>query len=227
MKCLGPRRRTDLSPTIDVVRQIRPATVTTLALAAMGLGLLGFTFRNSGNFLVVDNREKSDAILVTQADSLDAAYWIGIHLLTDGYGRELLIDSRTDQIFFGRSQAEWAGDFIAKTAADFSGQVKVCPITAATTSQEVYEVQNCLRGGSVRSVLLVVDDFHSRRSLAIFSHLLPRYRWSIATVRDATRFNVHWWRSRVWIRTTLIEWQHMVWWELIDRWRYSPVLVSR
>jgi hypothetical protein len=206
------------------MRKIRRATVVTLALATLGLGLLVITFRNSGNFLVVDNREKSDAIVITQADSLDASYWMGLHLLTDGYGCELLLDSRTDRIFFGRSQAEWAGDFIRKTAASLAGRVKVCPITADTTAQEVYEVRDCLKGRSIRSVLLVVDDYHCRRSLAIFSRLLPQYRWSIAAVPDTARFGARWWRKRVWIRTAIIEWQHMLWWEMVDRWRYAPVI---
>ena len=206
------------------MRQIRPAAVATPALVTIGLGLLAIAFRNSGNFLVVDNREKSDAILITQSDSLDAAYWIGLHLLTDGYGHELLIDARTDRIFFGRSQAEWAGDFISKTATNFPGQVKVCPITADTTAQEVYQAGNCLKGRLVRSVILVVNDYHCRRSLAIFSRLLPHYRWSIAAVPDPTRFGGLWWRKREWIRTTLIEWQHMLWWEIVDRWRFGPVI---
>ena len=58
------------------MQQIRPAAAATLALTAVGLGLLAITFRNSGNFLVVDNREKSDAILITQGDLLDASYWM-------------------------------------------------------------------------------------------------------------------------------------------------------
>jgi hypothetical protein len=205
------------------MRQIRPAAVATLALATMGLGLLVIAFRNSGNFLVVDNRQKSDAIVITQAGSLDAPYWMGLHLLTDGYGRELLLDARANQIFFGRSQAEWADDFIRKTAS-LPGQVKVCPIAADTTAQEVYEVGNCLEGRAIGSVLLLVDDFHCRRSLTMFSRLLPQYRWSIAAVPDAARFGTRWWRKREWIRTALIEWQHMLWWEIVDRWRYAPVV---
>jgi hypothetical protein len=205
------------------MQQIRPAAVATLTLATMALSLLVITVRSSGNFLIVDNREKSDAILITQGDSLDASYWMGLRLLTDGYGRELLVDARTDRIFFGRSQAEWTGDFIRKTAASLPGQVKLCPITADTTAQEVYQVGTCLKGGLIHSVLLVVDDFHCRRSLAIFSRLLPHYRWSIAAVPGAARFGPHWWRKREWIRTALIEWQHMLWWEMVDRWRFAPV----
>lgn len=142
-----------------VMRPTRHRRVVPLALVAIGLILLVLAFRNSGNFLVVDNREKSDAIVTTQGDSLDAAYWLGIHLLSEGYGRELLIDARQNQIFFGRNQAEWARDFIQKTASGVSGQAKVCPITAGTTAGEVYEVGNCLKGRSIHSVLLVVGDF--------------------------------------------------------------------
>ena len=207
-----------------LVRRIRPAVAAVLALAMISFGLVLILFRNSGSFLVVDNRERSEAIVITQADSLDMGYWMGLRLLAEGYGRELLLDARTDRMFFGRSQAEWAGDFIEKTAASLSRQVNVCPITAETTAQEVYEVGNCLRGRLVRSVLLVVDDFHCRRSLAIFSHLLPRYRWSIAAVPDGERFGRQWWQKRVWIRTAVVEWQHMLWWEFVDRWRFAPVV---
>jgi uncharacterized SAM-binding protein YcdF (DUF218 family) len=203
------------------MRRIRGA-VAALALAAIGLGLLAMMIRNSGNFLVVDNREKSDAILITQGDSLDASYWTALRLLNDGYGHEVFIDTRTNLVFFGRSQTDLADDFIAKTAANQSGKVKACPITADTTAQEVYEAENCLKGHLVRSVLLVVADFHSRRSLAMFSRLLPHYHWSIATVQDPMRFGGQWWQKREWIRTAIVEWQHLLWWEMIDRWRYAP-----
>jgi hypothetical protein len=200
------------------MRQIHPLAVAGLALAA--LALLVMLFRSGGDFLVVDNREKSETILITQGDSLDEPYWMGLRLLTNGYGRELLLDARTDRPFFGRSQAEWAGDFIARTAANLPGQVRVCPISADTTAQEVYEARTCLKGH--RSVLLVVADFHTRRSLAIFSRLLPNYRWSIAAVQDPMRFGGPWWRRREWIRTAIVEWQHLLWWEVIDRWRFAP-----
>jgi len=201
---------------------IHPRAVAALALTIIGAVLLVMVFRNSGNFLVVDHRQKSDVILITQGDSLDASYWMALRLLTDGYGRELLVDARTNRVFFGRSQAEWARDFIAKTAANLPGQVKVCPITADTTAPEVYEAGNCLKGHLVHSVLLVVDDFHTHRSLAIFSRLLPNYHWSIAAVEDPMRFGGQWWRKREWTRTAIVEWQHLLWWELIDRWRFAP-----
>ena len=205
------------------MRQFRPAARVALTLTTVGLATVAIAFRNSGNFLVVDNRQKSDAIVVTQTDSIDPLYWMGLHLLADGYGREMLVDARTDRIYFGRGQDESAAEFIQETATKHPGQVKVCPITADTTAEEAYEVGNCLKGWSIRSVLLVVPDYHSRRSLAIFSHLLPAYRWSIAAAAGPVRFQEYWWQKRAWIRTALIEWQHMLWWEMVDRWRFPPV----
>jgi DUF218 domain len=204
------------------MRVIQPPTVAAFALAAIGLGLLVMVFRNAGNFLVVDNHEKSDAILITQGDSLDDAYWLALRLLNDGYGRELLFDARSNRIFFGRTQADWAADFIAKTAANLPGQVRVCPITGDTTAEEIYEAGKCLNGHSIHSVIIVVSDFHTRRSLTMFSRLLPHYHWSIAAVQDPMRFGGQWWRKREWIRTAIVEWQHLLWWKMIDRWRFAP-----
>ena len=192
------------------------------AMAALVLVVLVILFRNSGSFLVVDNRQRSDVLVVTQGDSLDNQYWTALKLLREGYGREAFLDARSNLVLFGRSQAELAGDFIKRTAGDDSARVKVCAITADTTAQEVYEAGNCLKTTGARSVLLVVADFHTRRSLAMFSRLLPQYRWSIIPVADDTKFVPAWWRKREWIRTAVVEWQHLFWWEFVDRWRFAP-----
>ena len=204
------------------MRRIGRGRDTILTLVFLGFMTLALVFWRGGTFLVVDKPAKSDAILVTQGEPLDLAYWKGLELLKGGYGRALLVDARTNEIFFGRSQADWAADFVKQTAGSFGAQVRVCAIGADTTAQEVYEAADCLSAGGARSVALVVDDFHTRRSLAIFSRLLPGYRWSIAAVPDATRFGDPWWRKREWIRTTVVEWQHLAWWEAIDRWRFRP-----
>ncbi|HLK46919.1 MAG TPA: ElyC/SanA/YdcF family protein [Bryobacteraceae bacterium] len=205
------------------MRRIVRGPAVKLALAVLCVGLAAVLFLNSGSFLVVDTRRKSEALVITQGDSLDAQYWMALRLLGEGYGRELLLDARANLILFGRSQADLAAEFIHRTAAGMEDRVRVCAIQGDTTAQETYEVDQCLKNRDVHDVLLVVDDFHSRRSLAMFSRLLPHYRWSIAAVPDATKFGPQWWRKREWIRTTIVEWQHLLWWELVDRWRFPPV----
>lgn len=78
-----------------------PGRQPILMFATIGLGLLGISIRKCASFLVVDNREKSDTIVITQADSLDDAYWAALRLLNSGYGRDILLDARTDRMFFG------------------------------------------------------------------------------------------------------------------------------
>jgi len=205
------------------MRQRRPARFVIAALIFGALIFLAVGFRASGEFLVKDNRVKSDAIVITQGDHLDPAYWMGLQLLRQGYGGTLLMDARTDEISFGSSQAGSATEFMKRTAGELSDRVKVCPITADTTAEEALQVDDCLKRSRAHSVLLLSADFHTRRSLSIFSHLLPRYRWSVAPVTDGRRFGPQWWRKREWIRTAVVEWEHLVWWETLDRWRFRPV----
>jgi hypothetical protein len=140
----------------------------------------------------------------------------------EGYGHSLLIDARANEMIFGRSQADLAAEFIKRTAGDLNSRVRVCPITADTTAEEAFQVDACLKQSKAHSVLLLSADFHTRRSLAIFSRLLPQYAWSVAPVPDASRFGREWWRKRLWIRTAVVEWQHLIWWEVVDRWRFTP-----
>ncbi len=211
------------------MRLFRRSSAIKGILGAALLALAIYGLANLSDVLVLDNREKSDILVITQADSLDDSYALGLELLSQGYGHKLLLDARTDKIFFGRSQAEWASDFIAKTTAgtSYAGKVAVCAMTADTTAEEVYDVAKCLEGRSARSVMLVVHDYHCHRSLTIFSRLLPQYRWSVAAVPGKRDFDRHWWRKRAWIRTTMVECQHFLWWFAIDRWRFMPIAAAK
>src|SRR5690242_15730724 len=121
------------------MRKVRPSM--RLALSAVALTLLVILFRSTGSFLVVDNRQKSDAMVITQGDSLDAQYWAALRLLNAGYSRELLLDARTNLMLFGRRQTELADEFIKRTAGAAAGRVRVCAIVGDTTAQEAYEVE--------------------------------------------------------------------------------------
>jgi len=205
------------------MRRLRAASFAKVATALLALVLGIMVFRKSGEFLVLDNRERSDAMVITQGDELDPAYWMGIDLLRQGYAQQLLMDARADRVYFGRTQAAWAEEFMQRTAGDLKGRVKVCAITTDTTADEVLEAAQCLKSAGAHSVLLLSDDYHSRRSLLIFSHLLPDFHWAVAPVRNPKEFGEQWWRRREWIRTVAVQWQHLLWWELVDRWRFAPI----
>lgn len=173
----------------------------------------------SGNWLVVDRPEKSDVIVVLAGDDNDVRYWRGLQLLRDGYGQHLFLDAATEWVKYGRRPAEAAADFVRSSAGELASRAGVCPIQGDSTFLEARSVGRCLEPLHPQSVLLVTSDYHTRRARSIFARRLPQYRWSVAAARDPNVYGKRWWRHREWAKIWLGEWERVVWWNLVDRWR--------
>ncbi len=177
-------------------------------------------FLQPGGQLIINNPEKSDAIVVLAGSEADARYWRGMELLRAGYGQHLLLDAVTG-ITYGHSLADLAREFVARTAGANAAQVSVCPVEGDSTKDEAPQVDMCLHRQQPppRSVILVTDDYHTRRALSIFRNRLPQYRWTASAARNDFLFGEPWWKRREWAKTYLTESQKLLWWELFDRWR--------
>ncbi|HUI85268.1 MAG TPA: YdcF family protein [Candidatus Binatia bacterium] len=192
-----------------------------IAVAVVIVLLVGaFLFLNPGGYLVVNSPEKSDAIVVLAGDAADARYWRGLELLRAGYAQHVLVDA-TMGITYGHSYADLAAEFVARTAGQEASQVSVCPVAGDSTKDEAQQVNSCLQRlePPPRSVIVATDDYHTRRALSIFRKELPQYRWTAAAAHNTFFFGQPWWKNREWAKTFLMEWQKLLWWELIDRWR--------
>lgn len=172
-----------------------------------------------GRCLVVDSPERGDAIVVLAGDHNDDRYHRGLQLLSEGYGRLLLVDANGSEVIFGRPLAIQEEEFVRRSAGTLADHVSVCPTTGDSTDEEAKDVQQCLQGRAVKAVVLVTSDFHTRRALSIFRRRLPQYHWSIAATRDQSNFGENWWQHRAWARTVLLESLRIAWWETVDRWR--------
>ena len=174
----------------------------------------------SGSYLTVDSPEKSDAIVVLAGDRNDVRYWRGLELLRAGYGRQMILDAGAEHIF-GRTYAELAADFAARTAGEQAANIRVCVITEDSTLRETADAVRCLAQlqPPPRTVLIVTNDYHTRRAFSIFRKRLPQYHWSVAAARDDYLFGLPWWQKREWAKTNLTEWEKLLWWELWERWR--------
>jgi uncharacterized SAM-binding protein YcdF (DUF218 family) len=172
----------------------------------------------AATFLVINRPQLSDAIVVLAGDSGDQRYWRGIELLHSGYAHQMLVDARADQIIWGHTPADYAAAFVKATASDPPGQIQVCSIRADSTVGEMADVARCLQTLHPHSVLIVTSDYHTRRALSIARHVMPQYRWSAAAAWNSTEFGTHWWQRRTWAKTTVLEWQRLLWWQLADRW---------
>jgi uncharacterized SAM-binding protein YcdF (DUF218 family) len=182
--------------------------------------ICAFIFLQPGGFLIVNQPEKSDAIVVLAGSQADNRYWRGMELLRSGYGQHLVVDATTG-VAYGHSYPDLAADLVARTAGKDARQVSVCTIEGDSTKEEADQVGACLQRlqPPPQSVILTTDDYHTRRALSIFRARLPQYQWSAASARNDFLFGQPWWKSREWAKTYLTEWQKLIWWELFDRWR--------
>ena len=181
---------------------------------------LVFFFFLGGRYLVVNNFQKSDAIVVLAGDSADSRYYRGMELLRAGYGNHLLLDATT-AVTYGHSYADLAADMVARTAGPYAAEVSVCPVNGDSTKQEATEVNACLKAlqPPPHSIIVATDDYHTRRALSIFRNRLPQYHVTAAPAQNSFLYGQPWWKHREWAKTYLLEWQKLIWWELFDRWR--------
>ena len=190
-----------------------------LVLLALIL-ICALVFFQPGGYLVVNNPEKSDAIVVLAGSEADNRYWRGMELLRSGYAQNLVLDATTG-VAYGHSYPDLAADLVARCAGQNASQVSVCPINGDSTKEEADEVNACFQHlqPPPRSVIVATDDYHTRRALSIFRNRLPQYHWSAAAAKNDFYFGQPWWKNREWAKTYLTEWQKLIWWELFDRWR--------
>jgi uncharacterized SAM-binding protein YcdF (DUF218 family) len=189
-------------------------------LLVVVVAVCAFIFFQPGGYLIVNNPEKSDAVVVLGGDAADARYWRGMDLLRAGYARHMFVDATTG-ITYGHSYVDLAKDFIAHTAEANASQVTVCPIVGDSTKVEAQQVRACLQtmNPPPRSVIIATDNYHTRRALSIFRTELPQYRWTAAAADVPYLFGLPWWKDREWAKTYLTEWEKLLWWELVDRWQ--------
>ncbi len=170
----------------------------------------------AARFLMVDDAQKSDAIVVLAGDTnLRPAR--ALALLRQGMAQHVFLDVVVrDQIFDQRLT-----DLAQKYADSLpeGNRISVCPITGLSTNAESDDANRCLQSAGAHTVLIVTSDYHTRRALMIFRHRLPQYRFSVAAAHDPAQFGNAWWSNREWAKITLDECMKLVWWEAVDRWR--------
>jgi uncharacterized SAM-binding protein YcdF (DUF218 family) len=178
-----------------------------------------FCIVHAGDYLVVNQPERSDVIVVLAGDHNDHRYWRGLELLREGYAQNMVVDATTD-LMYGHTHAQYASDFAAQSAGGNRAQISICAITNDSTVQESSNIRNCLAqlNPAPRSALVVTSDFHTRRALSILRSRLPQYHWSAAAVPDTDLFGHPWWHQREWAKTCLYEWEKLIWWRCFESW---------
>jgi hypothetical protein len=183
-----------------------------ILLCVLFLGLAA----KAGSFLLVDAPQRSDVILVLAGETKQRPQF-ALQLLSQGYGRTILLDVPIDSTIYEFTQIQLAQKYISDLPQPAS--VSICPIHGLSTKDESKDVESCLAREGVKRVLIVTSDFHTRRALSVFRRELPQYDYSVAAARDETQFGVRWWTHRQWAKIFVDEWLRTIWWKMVDQWR--------
>jgi hypothetical protein len=170
----------------------------------------------SGGFLVVNNPQQADVIVVLAGETFQRPKR-GLELLSQNYAPKMLLDVPAVEMIYGQNAVELAQRYVQQLPQ--SQSVAICPIVGLSTKAETQDVSRCLEQTGDRSILVVTSDYHTRRALSTFQHELPKYKIYVAAVRDPGQFGAGWWKRRQWAKMNFDEWIRLVWWEAVDRWR--------
>jgi hypothetical protein len=197
--------------TRDMVRKSRRA------LAGVVLAILLVLFAaNAGRLLVVDSPAPSDVILVLAGET-EHRPARALEMLSQGYGRRVVIDVPAAVTIYGLSQMDLAEKYVQ--ALPQRGSIDICPIEGLSTRDEAHDAEKCLAREQGNRILIVTSDFHTRRALNIFRHELRDKTFTVTGAHDDAQFGTRWWTHREWAKTCLEEWMRTVWWMAVDRWR--------
>lgn len=188
-----------------------------LAGGAVAVAIVLYAVRG-GQWLVINSPQKSDVILVLDGDT-QYRPMRGVELLSRGYGSHLLLDVPSDNRVYNLKAEQIARQYIATLSPSIAERTKPCPVRALSTDEEAHSAERCLRALGARSVLLVTSDYHSRRALATFRHVLPSFQFSVASCYDPVHYGTQWWLRREWTKWFLAETTKFAWFEMVDRWR--------
>jgi hypothetical protein len=180
------------------------------------VGLLAGLAAKAGSFLIVDEPRRSDVILVLAGET-DRRPARALELLTQGYGRRVVLDVPTTAKLYEFTQIQIAQKYVEDLPQ--GALVSVCPIDGLSTKDESKDAEKCIARDGGKSVLIVTSDFHTRRALSIFRKGFPGHEYSAAAARNEEQFGARWWTHRQWAKTLLDEWLRLIWWKTVDRWR--------
>ncbi len=178
--------------------------------------ILAALVSQAGRFLVINDPQKSDAIVVLAGETYFRPQR-GLELLHQGMAEHMFDDVESGSRIFDQMLTDIAARYFQSLPE--SSRVSVCPFAGFSTEAEADGIRHCLESVNAHRVLIVTSEYHTRRALSTFRKRLPQYQFSVAAAHDPIHFGTSWWKHREWAKVTFEEWTKLIWWELVDRWR--------
>jgi len=119
-------------------------------------GLIVILAAKAGNFLIIDAPRPSDAILVLAGET-DRRPQRALELLSEGYGKKIVLNVPTNAKLYEFTQIELAQKYIQDLPQ--AASVSICPIDGLSTKEESRDAEKCLQRAGAKSVLIVTSGF--------------------------------------------------------------------
>jgi len=157
------------------------------------LGLLYLAFRGLGAFLITgDVLEPGDAVVVLGGGT-EQRVTEAVHLVKEGYGHWLII-TEPGEVAPGEGSGSQVFRWVAILDGISPDVILITEKTAANTYQEATAVLATMQQHQLKSIIVVTDPFHTKRTQLIFRSV---FAGSGLTVR-VHPVPGHWYRSSTW-----------------------------
>ena len=208
--------------------------VVLLAAAAYfaGSGLLALM----GEYLIDEDTPAPADVIVVLAGSLPDRILEGVTLYQDGYAPRMILSRGRENAAYAKLDAMGVRlprlyDLNRSVAEQLgvppSAITEVGGGMDGSTLLEAQAILSYVRAQGYKRILLVTSKVHTRRAAAIYRHLAAGGVEVIVRPSRYDRFQPQgWWHDRTDIRRVLIEYQKLLVFLLLDRWRVQPVTAA-
>ncbi|MBX3025506.1 YdcF family protein [bacterium] len=208
------------------------------ALAVVGLALLALAvaalplLAAAGRFLVEDDPlRRTDAIVVLTGSYPDRIIEAAT-LYREGWAPRIILCREPENAGFARLRSLGVtvprlfelNRSVAEQLGVPADAITVLDRPAGSTYSEAEVVLGDAIAHGYRSILIVTSKYHSTRAARIYRHLAAgRLEIIVRGARDDDFQPAGWWRDRPSTRRVVIEYQKLLTFLLLDRWKMAPV----
>lgn len=204
-----------------------------LLLGALYVGRAPLLER-AGRFLIAEDAPAAADVIVVLSGSFPDRILEAVALYQEHLAPRIVLCRERDRAAFRRLQAlgvKMPRGFemnrsVAEQLGVPSAAISVLERSAANTYGEAEEVLHYARQHGYRSILLVTSKLHTHRAGVIYRHLAgDAVRIIVRGSRDDDFRPDAWWKDRMDTRHVVVEYQKLLVFFLLDRWRSSSAMI--
>jgi uncharacterized SAM-binding protein YcdF (DUF218 family) len=206
---------------------------------ALALPVVLYLFRQpllgaAGHFLIVDDPPaKADAVVVLSGSFPDRIME-AVTLYKDGFAPKLVLCrepenpalDRLDEVGVHVQRGAELNREVAEHLGVPRGAIEIVERSAKSTFGEARQVLRYARDRGYASILLVTSKYHTKRAAWIYRFLAGDSVRIISRPAREDSFDPEaWWHDRSSTRRVLVEYQKLLVFLLVDRWRAEPAVL--